>query len=105
MTSMFLKTLGFIVHGAASAQEAFEVLERSGQIDILLTDLVLGEGDDGLKLTQALKTAHPQMRHILMTGYADERSHEMRDTGDAHLLTKPFRLASLEQAIAEALSD
>ena len=105
MTSMFLKTLGFTVHGAASAQEAFEVLERSGQIDILLTDLVLGEGDDGLKLTRALKTAHPQMRHILMTGYADERNHEVRDTEGAQLLTKPFRLASLEQAIVEALSD
>ena len=105
MTSMFLKTLGFTVHGAASAQEAFEVLERSGQIDILLTDLVLGEGGDGLKLTRTLKSAYPQMRHILMTGYADERSHEVSDTGGAQLLTKPFRLASLEQAIVEALSD
>ena len=45
------------------------------------------------------------MRHILMTGYADERNHEVRDTEGAQLLTKPFRLASLEQAIVEALSD
>jgi len=104
MTSMFLQTLGFTVYGAANANEAVDLVRRLGVIDVLLTDLVLGDGDDGLKLTETLRGTHPNMRHIFMTGYADARESTSLNTEDAPVLTKPFRLASLETALTKALS-
>ena len=79
-------------------------MRRLGVIDVLLTDLVLGDGDDGLKLTETLRGTHPNMRHIFMTGYADARESTSLNTEDAPVLTKPFRLASLETALTKALS-
>jgi|GEM_PF-5445908 len=104
MTSMFLQTLGFTVHGAGNAKDAREAVKRIGTIDVLLTDLILGDGDNGIELMQTMRAAHPELRHIFMTGYADERKPEALETGDAPLLTKPFRLASLETALTKALS-
>ena len=79
-------------------------MQRIGRVDLLLTDLILGDGYGGLELTEELKVAHPEMKHIIMTGYAEENRTQAIDATDIPVLAKPFRLASLEKAISEALS-
>jgi len=92
------------VHGAANAAQAHEAVRRVGDVDILLTDLILGPGTNGVQLAKALHTDNPKMRHIFMTGYADETLRSELEDESSPVLLKPFRLASLKAALAEVLS-
>lgn len=61
-----------LIGAAGTAQEASRIAaERS--IDVLLTDLELGEGPNGLVLAHALRRRQPDLGVVVLTAYADPR--------------------------------
>ena len=96
-----LESLGHFVLVAESATEALELLEGRGAPDVLLTDVVLASGMDGIELADAARAERPQLRVVFMSGYTAvaEAQQRLRDTG-APLLAKPFTAPELERALA-----
>jgi two-component system, NtrC family, response regulator AtoC len=90
------------VYVAADIAGASDVLERE-QIDILLTDLRLGN-EDGMKLIdRALKMPHPPIC-IMMTAYGSvDIAVEAMKRGAYDFVTKPLNLDKVEMLIARAL--
>jgi formylglycine-generating enzyme required for sulfatase activity/CheY-like chemotaxis protein len=82
----------FQVHGATSLEEALVAFE-SANIDVLLTDLVVGD-TDGMQLAQFARSRFPQMKVLFTTDAA----------GGVALLAKPLSVdalfASLQPAAA-----
>ena len=90
------------VYVAADMAGAVDVLERE-QIDLLLTDLRLGN-EDGMRLIdRALKMAHSPIC-IMMTAYGSvDIAVEAMKRGAYDFVTKPLNLDKVEMLISRAL--
>jgi len=60
---------GFQIMTATSEAECLECVARQ-PIDLVITDLVLGDGGGGLAIIGALRHSHPNLPVIMMSGAA-----------------------------------
>ena len=88
---------GYVCLSAASASEALEHAKSGRFIDVVVTDIVLGdEGPDGIDLIPALREAGVRAPVVLVTAFADSpRLKRALHAGVAYLLEKPFRVQAL----------
>ncbi len=96
---------GHEVVAAADGAEALDLLSREkNEFDLLLTDIRMPIMD-GIALALAAARDHPDLTILLMTGYADqrERAHGL-DALIHDVIAKPFSLAEIKAAVAEALA-
>jgi len=90
------------VYVAADIAGAIDVFARE-QIDLLLTDLRLGNEDGMLLIDRALKMPHPPIC-IMMTAYGSvDTAVEAMKRGAYDFVTKPLNLDKVELLIARAL--
>lgn len=90
------------VYVAADSAGAVDVLERE-QIDLLLTDLRLGNEDGMTLIDCALKMPHPPIC-IMMTAYGSvDIAVKAMKRGAYDFVTKPLNLDKVEMLIARAL--
>jgi len=96
-----LETLGHAVLVADGATEALLLLRGPAAPDVLVTDVVLAKGLNGIELATAARAARPDLPVIFMSGYTAvaEAQKQIRETG-APLLSKPFTTEQLERAIS-----
>jgi PAS domain S-box-containing protein len=95
-----LESLGHRVLVAGAANEALLLIKGPGAPDLLLTDVVLATGMNGIDLANAARVIRPGLAVIFMSGYTavPEAQQRIRDTG-APLLPKPFNTPQLERAV------
>jgi two-component system, NtrC family, response regulator AtoC len=90
------------VYVAADIAAAIDVLERE-QIDVLLTDLRLGNEDGMLLIERALKMSRPPIC-IMMTAYGSvDVAVEAMKRGAYDFVTKPLNLDKVEMLISRAV--
>jgi signal transduction histidine kinase/CheY-like chemotaxis protein len=101
----FLKVSGYAVLQAKDGVEALEVVAKhQGPLDLVLSDIVMPRMG-GPELVSRLKDLRPDMRAILMSGYAEYSGTDAKPTSlQTPILQKPFSVASLVQKIREELS-
>ena len=95
LATELLRRAGYNVLGAQSAAEALEIASRPQAIDLLLTDVFLGDLP-GQELAARIASARPELRTVYMSGYSAEEVPEP-------LVQKPFASASLLRAVRDAL--
>ena len=95
-----LETLGHTVIVADAAAMALTMLRTDKLIDVLLTDVVLGSGMNGIDLADAARVFRPGLPVIFMSGFTAVPGvqQRIRDSG-APLLSKPATLSQLEGAL------
>ncbi len=90
------------VYVAADIAGAVDVLERE-QVDVLLTDLRLGNEDGMVLIDRALKMSRPPIC-IMMTAYGSvDVAVEAMKRGAYDFVTKPLNLDKVELLIARAM--
>ena len=88
---------------AADGAEALEILGE-GAFDLLLTDIQMPVMD-GIALALAAARDFPRTTILLMTGFADQRERASNLSAIAHdVITKPFSVADVRTAVADALA-
>ncbi len=90
---------------ATDGAEALEILgAEQGAFDLLLTDIQMPVMD-GIALALAAARDFPELTILLMTGFADQRERASGLNAIAHdVVTKPFSVADIRTAVADALS-
>jgi CheY-like chemotaxis protein len=93
---------GFDVRAAQSRAEAEQAVEDAGSIDLLVTDIFLGDGWGG-DLAFRLQEKYPKLAVVFISGRAGEDPilrHGIQD----HMvfLEKPFTLVQLAEAVTKA---
>jgi CheY-like chemotaxis protein len=94
-----LSELGHKVTRAASGEEALD-LARERHFDIVFSDVVM-PGMGGLKLADILAREQPDLPVVLATGYSQEIAET--GAGGRPVILKPYRLATLAEALSDAL--
>jgi nitrogen-specific signal transduction histidine kinase/CheY-like chemotaxis protein len=97
-----LRSRGYDVALAASADEASRMIAETGAPDLVVTDLSM-PGTSGAAFARATLAAHPAVRVLVCSGYADEDLADILATGRAQILVKPFTAQTLSEAV-DALS-
>jgi signal transduction histidine kinase/CheY-like chemotaxis protein len=94
-----LQDIGCMVLESSSGAEALQLLERSPDISILLTDIVMPGNMSGLRLAESAGKIRSDLKIILMSGYAETLEAAKRDLP---VLQKPFSVESLIDALRSA---
>ncbi len=70
-----LEGFGYRIQEAASGPEAFEMCrDRLGEIDLLLTDVIMPQGVTGLELAERLRAQKPALKVLFMSGYSRDQA-------------------------------
>jgi two-component system cell cycle sensor histidine kinase/response regulator CckA len=99
-----LSECGYHCLMAADAESALRMAgAHAGQIDLLLTDVVL-PGMNGRLLAEKLVQARPGTKVLYMSGYTDNAivHHGVLDAG-TEFINKPFSAQTLKHRVREAL--
>lgn len=109
---MFSKTLinvlvreGYSAESAASSQQAI-ALARKQTFDLIVADVRLPEGMDGIETVQQIKALNPDVKTlvIIMTGHADEQAPVRAiKLGVDDYIYKPFELDSFLRYVKKNL--
>jgi CheY-like chemotaxis protein len=105
MVERALSSDGHTVTPTADGSEALEKLQEAPTgFELLITDVQM-PGVDGIGLAEKGLAAHPGLRIILMSGFADElgRAGHLK-SAIACVLTKPFTLEQIRAAAKAALT-
>lgn len=98
-----LTKLGYRVATVASGEEAIEWLETQSA-DLLLLDMIMETGMDGLETYQNIIKTNPGQKAIIVSGYSEsERLKEVQKLGAIAYLKKPYLLESLGCIVRDEL--
>jgi DNA-binding NtrC family response regulator len=76
------------------------MIEAPATIDVMLTDIVLPGGIDGVTLVREALRRRPSMSVLCMSGYAPSQKHsKWLSVQNIRMLDKPFSLAQLAEAL------
>jgi CheY-like chemotaxis protein len=104
ITERILTKAGYRVITAANGAAALEVVkDHAGTIDLLLTDVVMPQMH-GPDLAKRIRAAHPEIRVLFMSGYAQPMLENGGALEDGVLLIeKPFTAPVLLDGVEHAL--
>lgn len=103
ITARMLEKLGYRPVAVPSGEEAVEYL-RNTRVDILVLDMIMDPGIDGLETYRRIKEIHPDQKAIIASGYSEtDRVREVLRLGAGGYLKKPYRKEDLGRAIQKEL--
>jgi CheY-like chemotaxis protein len=103
VTREVLTSAGYKVLIAKNAAEAAHIHDRcAGQLDLLLSDIIL-PGENGRALARRLKQKNPELRVLLVTGYAEYMNPGEAAHHPENCLAKPFSAGTLLQGVRQVL--
>jgi len=103
VTARLLREEGYQVVEAESGEQALGRLAEETVIEIVVTDIAMPGGMDGLELAERILAATPWRRIVLISGYAKQFPEFGTSGARFPLLIKPFSPDQLSQQIRELL--
>ncbi|MGE0422775.1 MAG: ATP-binding protein [Reyranellaceae bacterium] len=100
-----LRALNYRVVEAATAKQALDLMTRHRDVALLFTDVVLAGGMNGRELADTIARSQPELPVLYTSGYTDNAivHHGRLDPG-VRLLSKPYRVAALADAVRDAIA-
>jgi CheY-like chemotaxis protein len=101
LCTVMLRKLGYTVAAVASGEEAVEHVRRS-RVDLLILDMIMEPGIDGLGTFRRSVQANPRQKAIITSGFSEnERVKEVQRLGASAYLRKPYTLERLAMAVRD----
>jgi CheY-like chemotaxis protein len=98
-----LRELGYRTLECDGATRALELLQREA-VDLVLTDVVMPGGLDGVELSRIARERWPNLKIVLTSGFPQARVEGNTDMDiGLRLLSKPYRREELAAALRAAL--
>jgi signal transduction histidine kinase/CheY-like chemotaxis protein len=98
-----LLELGYGVLDAASVRDALRAVAKKPRVDLLFTDVVLGESN-GRVLADRIRQIYPDLPVLFTTGYTRNAIvHQGRLDADVQLLNKPFTQQDVARKVRELI--
>lgn len=97
---------GLRVTAVPSAEEALTLLERGGAVDLLLSDICLGAGMDGLRFAHLVRDRWPELPMGLMSGLSPELLPNAEQWDPSFVfIHKPFEPEALASWLSRLLTE
>jgi CheY-like chemotaxis protein len=103
IASLILARLGYRMATASSGEEAVARLQND-PVDLVVLDMILEGGMDGLETYQKILDLHPGQKAILVSGYAEtDRVQQALTLGAGAYVRKPYVLEKIGEAVRKEL--
>jgi CheY-like chemotaxis protein len=103
LASAMLEGLGYKVSSVASGEEAIEFVKKQ-PVDLLILDMIMDPGMDGLDTYRSILDIHPQQKAIIVSGFSEtDRVHTARSLGAGAYVRKPYIIEKLGLAVKNEL--
>ena len=97
-----LHAMGCRVTARRNGVDALRRLGEAGDVDLLMTDMVMPGGMNGRQLADHARLLHPHLKVLFTSGHTDEPlTRSLRTDGSTGFLAKPYRRAELARMVAE----
>jgi CheY-like chemotaxis protein len=99
-----LKKMGYETHAFTSGEEGLKFLQ-SQQADLVLLDMMMGDGLNGRETYEKMLKINPRQKAIIISGYA--RSEEIlkaKNLGISDFIEKPVTISKIGMAIRQCLA-
>jgi YesN/AraC family two-component response regulator len=91
------------VVSAASGEEALEYL-KNNRADLLVLDMIMDPGMDGLDTYREILKLHPKQRAIIVSGFSEsDRVRQAQAVGAGTYVRKPYASERLGSAVQKEL--
>jgi len=103
VASSLLRRLGYDIHTVSSGEEAVEYL-KINKADILVIDMIMAPGIDGMETYQKVLEINPNQKAILVSGFSEtDRVKEAQKLGAGAYVKKPYVMEKIGVAIRDEL--
>lgn len=103
IASMILSQLGYSPIAVSSGEEAVEYL-RNNSVDLLILDMIMDPGMDGLDTYRKILEIHPGQKAIIASGFSEtERVKETQRLCAGEYVKKPYTLEKIGIAVRNEL--
>jgi CheY-like chemotaxis protein len=100
ITIAYLAGMGFTSYEANDGASALEVIAKHGEIDLMVTDIVMPGGMNGVELAHKAKALHPDLKIIYSSGFpAEALAEKSMPLVEGPLLRKPYQRAEFAAII------
>lgn len=98
-----LEKLGYTVKTVSSGEEALDYL-RDSAADLVVLDMIMDPGMDGLEAYRNILNINPAQRAIIVSGYSEtDRVRDTLDLGAGAYVRKPYLLHEIARAVRTEL--
>jgi len=98
-----LSELGYYVTTVSSGEEAVEYMENNS-VDLLLLDMIMEPGIDGLDTYKQILESHPGQKAIIASGFSEtHRVQEAQILGAGQYIKKPYTLEKIGTVVKAEL--
>jgi len=101
LIAAMIDELGHMVSRAANADEALAIARTDPTLGLVITDVMMPGGKSGVDLAIILSSERPELPILLSSGYTGQELVRAHET-PWPLLSKPYALDALAQAMADA---
>ncbi len=99
-----LKKLGYRAEAVASGEKSVDYI-RSHSVDLVLLDMIMVPGMDGLDTYKKILEINPEQKAIIVSGYSEnERAREALELGIGAYLQKPYSIEEMSRVIRAELA-
>ena len=103
IASRILTMLGYEVSVVSSGEEAVEYL-KDNSADLLVLDMIMDPGIDGLDTYKSILEIHPGQKAVIASGFTEtDRVREAQRLGAGAYVKKPYTLERLGMVVREEL--
>ncbi len=103
IASRVLQKLGYSVKSVSSGEEAVDYM-KTNSADLLVLDMIMDPGIDGLETYKRILQLHPHQKAIIASGFTEsKRVKEAQKLGAGAYVKKPYLLEKIAVAVREEL--
>jgi signal transduction histidine kinase len=103
VAAVIVSSLGYQVLTAGDAAQALALIDRAHDINLMVSDIVMSGGVDGVELARRARELRPDLPILLTSGYPAKNGSA--EPSDFPVLRKPYRRDALARQIRAALGD
>jgi len=104
IASTILSQLGYSVSTVACGEAAVEYM-KNHSADLLVLDMIMDPGIDGLETYKQILKRHPNQKAIIASGFSEtDRVKESQKLGAGEYIKKPYTIEKFSLAIKSALA-
>jgi signal transduction histidine kinase/ActR/RegA family two-component response regulator len=103
IANKILTKLGYSVTTSSSGEEAVNYMQANSA-DLIILDMIMDPGIDGLETYRQIVEFHPGQKVIVASGFSETgRVEEMRRLGAGEYIRKPYSMEKIGMAVKKAL--
>jgi PAS domain S-box-containing protein len=100
----YLEDMGCLTFEAKDGATAFEIIMSHGEIDLVVTDIIMPGGMNGVELVQKIRQFRPEIKIVYCSGFpAGALGERTVPPIDGPLLHKPYQRAEFNAVVRQAL--